>query len=130
MASKTPRKVIKVLPSGVPEIFPDVEVTEQLLFHVEQDHEEEFSRFEDVQTTVADPTWIYQSKTQPKSVVLIKDGFASTSGDPLRVAIKRANLDGTPIVGEDGTAVSIMTSAHYSSSKDQGDLIWTKPDEQ
>ena len=111
-------KVIKVVTSGVPELYPDVNIYDTTLEHIKDDHPEEFSHLDIVYQTIEKPHRVHKSKTNPRSVILINEECTSASGDPLRVPIKVISA-----------TEAIMSTAYFSSSTDQGPLLWSKQDE-
>lgn len=103
--------------SGVPELYPNVAVYDSTLEHMrEGGHLQELERIDDVYSCISDPDKVYKSKTHPRSVVAVSETFTSPGGDPLRVPIKVVS-----------PTEAIMSTAHYSGSKDQGELLYTKP---
>lgn len=113
------RKVVKVVTSGVPDLYPDVNIYDSTLEHIKSNHPEEFSRLDIVYQTIENPHRVHKSKTHSRSVTLINEECISTGGDPLRVAIK---------VVSDSEA--IMSSAYFSECTDQGQLLWPIQDEE
>jgi len=109
------RRVVRVVTSGVPQLVQRVEIYDSVLRHIEEQHPEEFRRILDVYSTIAEPTRVHQSRTHSRSILFVSDDFVSTGGDPLRVPVK---------VFSDGTG--IMTTAYFTSSKDQGELLWSE----
>lgn len=125
MSTKKPHakkraRVVKVLRSHVPDIYPDVIVHDSTLSHIQAKHPEEYGRLEDVYQTVLEPTRVHQSKTDVNSVVLINDTVTSSSGDPLRVPLAIR-----PVRGKQK---AFMKTAYFSSSKSQGTLLWQASD--
>lgn len=112
-------KVIKVVTSGIPELYPDVCIYDTTLEHIKGGHPEEFSRLSDVYSTIERPDRVHQSKTNPRSVLLINDTCTSDGGDPLRVVVKVVS----------GTE-AIMSTAYFSASTEHGQLLWPIPNEE
>jgi len=108
------RKIIKVVTSGVPNLYPDVAVYDSTLSKIQDKHPEEFTRIDEVYQTIENPDSVYQSKTNPRSVTLVNNSCTSKGGDPLRVAIK--------VVSQQE---AILSTAHFSSSTDQGQILWS-----
>ena len=111
------RKVVKIVTSGVPHLYPDVHIYDTVLSHISDNHPEEHSRLDDIYQTIEKPDLIYQSKTHNTSVILVNTSSTSASGDPLRVIVKNVS---------DGTA--LMSTAYFTSSANQGLLLWTLND--
>jgi hypothetical protein len=106
--------VVKVVQSGSP-LYKNVEIFDTVLEHIKEDHPETYDNIHHVIQLIETPSVIHKSKTHKTSVVIVSDEHFSTGGDPLRVIVK--NVEG---------ALSVMPSAHYSSSKDQGEVLWKK----
>jgi hypothetical protein len=112
------RRIVQVVTSGAPQLVQRVHIYDSVLRHIEENHPEEFRRILDVYATIEGPTTVHQSRTHSRSIVFVNEGFVSTGGDPLRVPVK---------VFDDGTG--IMSTAYFTSSKDQGEILWSKTDE-
>lgn len=110
------RKVIRVVTSGVPGHYPDVQIYDSTIAKLKDKHPEEHSRIDEIYDTIAKPDRIHKSKTHPTSITLINETSTSQGGDPLRVAVKLTS---------DGNA-AIMSTAHFTSSSDQGQLLWSR----
>lgn len=110
------RKVVKVVSSGFPQLVQRVNIYNSVLDKIREKHPEEFSPIDEVYSTIeGDATRIHKSRTNASAVVFVNDEATSTSGDPLRVPVK---------IYADGSG--IMSTAHFTSSKDQGELLWSK----
>jgi hypothetical protein len=112
------RKIVKVITSGVPDLVREVQIYDSVLEHIKENHPEEFRRIDEVYSTIQGPTRVHQSKTRENAIVFVNETCVSTGGDPLRVPVK---------VYSDGSG--IMSTANFTSSKDQGELLWSKLDE-
>ena len=111
-------KFIRAITSGVPELVREVYLSAETDAHIRNDHPAEYRRFGEIVQAVEDPTRIHRSKTNPIAIVFINDRSTSTEGDPLRVPVK---------VYADGTG--IISTAHFSSTSNQGTLLWMKPED-
>lgn len=110
-------KVVEVVTSGVPSLYMDVEIYDTVLEKIEANHPVEYAHLDDVKATIRDPHRVHRSKTRPEtSVVLLNTDVTSTGGDPLRVVVKNVASNGT----------SLMATAHFSSSQDQGELLYER----
>lgn len=108
------RKLIKRVPSGVPELFPDVEVYDTTLLHLaEAGHHQELARIDEVYECISAPERVYKSKTHDRSIVVVNGNLRSPGGDPIRIPIKIVSAE-----------QAIMSTAHFSSSADHGELLW------
>ena len=112
-----PPKVVEVITSGVPDLVREVHVYDSTREHIRNRHRREFERWEDVRGTIEAATRIHKSKTHPTSIVFVNDNATSTGGDPMRVPVKVMSTD-----------IGIMSTAHFTRTKDQGDLLWTRSD--
>lgn len=112
------RKIIKVIASGVPELYPPVDIYDTTLEHIKDNHPEEFLRLDEVYSTIEQPDRVHKSKTHPRGLTLINDSCTSSSGDPLRIAIKVVS-----------STEAILSTAHFSSATDQGQHLWPMPNE-
>ena len=114
------RKVIRVVASGVPEHYPDVQIYDSTIAKLKDKHPEEYSRLDDIFDTITNPHKIYKSKTHSTSVTLINETSTSKGGDPLRVAVKLTS----------GGDTAIMSTAHFTSTADQGLLLWSRKEDE
>jgi len=106
-------RVVKVIPSGVPELYPDVKIYDTTLEKIRAKHPEEYARLQEIYQTIQAPTRVHKSKTNPRSITLLNSNATSAAGDPLRVPVK--------IVSDTS---AIMTSAYFTEVNDQGPLLW------
>lgn len=111
------RKVVETVTSGAAEVVREVVIHDTTVEHIREDHPNEYARWPDVVGTIAAPTHVHRSKTRESSVTFLNERVTSRRGHPLRVAVK--------LVG-DGTG--IMSTAHFSKSKDRGELLWSEAD--
>ena len=107
-------KIVEIVSSGVPELVREVYIYDTTKEKIRQKHPREYENWVSVVGTIESPTRVHKSKTHDRSIVFINDAATSPGGDPMRVPVK---------VMSDGTG--IMGTAHYSSSKDQGILLWS-----
>lgn len=112
-----PPKVVEVITSGVPELVREVHVFDSTREHIKTKHRREYERWEDVRATIEDPTRVHKSKTHPTSIIFVNDKATSPGGDPMRVPVKVMSTD-----------IGIMSTANFTSAKDQGDLLWVSSD--
>ena len=113
-AKQKPRKVVKVVKSGRPEIYPDVQIHDSTLEKLSEFHPEEFSRIDDVYKTIESPDSVYRSRTKPENhVTLLNQQCTTDGGDPLRVVVKLVT---------DGSA--LMASAYFTGTTNQGEKLW------
>jgi hypothetical protein len=111
------RKVIKTVVSGFTSFVEKVDLYDSTLAHIEKYHPEEYKRLPEIIATIeGSATRIHKSKTHPTSIVLVNDNVTSSAdGDPLRLPIK---------IYDDKSG--ILSTAHFTSSTDQGPLLWSK----
>lgn len=112
-----PPKVVEVITSGVPGLVREVHIFDSTKEKIRTKHRREYERWEDVRATIEVPTRVHKSKTHPKSIVFVNDNATSPGGDPMRVPVKVMSTD-----------IGIMSTAHFSSARDQGALLWTRSD--
>jgi hypothetical protein len=117
--NKTPA-IVKVVTSGVPSIYPDVNVYDTTLEHMaDSDHHEELSRLDDVYKIIEDPHQVNESKTNSRCVILTRNDTTSQgSQSPLIVPVKKVS-----------DTEAIMQTAYYASETKLGQLLWKKEDE-
>jgi hypothetical protein len=112
-------KIVRVVTSGFPQFVQRVNVYDTVLEHISEKHPEEFSRINEIYSTIEGAaTRIHQSRTNERAIVLVNDDCVSTGGDPIRVPVK---------VYDDG--IGIMSTANFTGSKDQGELLWSRIDD-
>ena len=110
-------KVVRTVESGVPGIYPAVTIYDEVLNHIETGHPEEFSRIEEVYSTIKSPDAVYRSRTNPKSVLLHNRASTSSSGDPLRVVVKVVSSDEAIMTSTYFAATSIAAPVERSSPR-------------
>jgi len=120
MATK-PRKLVKTVPSRLQDIYPDVQVYQDELDHSLRDQRDLLIQAEQIFSTIENPTAVHRSKTHPAGMLLVNSDIVSTAGDPLRVAIK--------VLRDGNTADAFLSTAHFASSKNHGELLWKKDEE-
>ncbi len=111
-----PQIVRTVTSSTFSNYVAEVDVYDTTLVKIAEFHPLEYEQIETVFRTIeTDATRLHQSKSNPYALVFINDNVRSPdTGDPLRVIAK---------VYDDGRG--ILTTAHYTSSNDQGPLLWS-----
>jgi hypothetical protein len=72
--------------------------------------------FGHVQSTMRDPCFICESKTEKGDWVFINNGNTNEFGDVLRVTVRNA------------AGVNLVTNAYYSSAVNHGKVIWRRGD--
>ncbi len=106
---------IKVVPTGYPSFFRDVEIHGTTVEKVEAVHPEA-AQWEAIEGMIAGgSSRIHNSKTRAGSYVLISDDLTSAGGDPLCVIVKT-------VVDKN----SVMASAYFARAN-PGELVWSKP---
>jgi hypothetical protein len=116
---KNPEKPLKTVTSGLPELYPDVEIYASTLEKIKEKHPEEYGLLNEIYHTIEKPDRVHESKTRSNAVTLINEKVTSRGGDPLRVAVKTVEVDR-----------AIMSTAHFSSVTDQGPLLWERTDDE